>query len=458
MKREFEQFDVRVFDHRRSEERQFRAGKDFRLDYQSISHYLRVPLTDRMVDLLRIASTVYFVDRAVRRNRSGRGDGWARRITSTIEVRDVGFWKRPDTRKILEQTVGFVSGDRWSFEFSAGTAMHNPSCERLKLADTPPLVCLYSGGLDSAAGLAYRLSTGIDRPVMPVVVRHRTDIAKTAIKQLNLLKNHFGTTLYPVTAMMSTVRPKRLGTEESSQRARSFLFLGVGGVVAWATDSEGVELYESGVGAVNVPLLAGMEGSQATRSCHPTFLRNMATLLTLVAERQIEVRLPFVGLTKGEVVRALSVPGLQDLAKATVSCVNYPLRHVRDRTWKACGACPACVFRRVSLHAAGIEDPPEVYELDLLNPVSDGIGPKKLKYLKAFLLLVDHLAELDENRPPIVLSRHLRETGVLDGNFALQTCLDLYRRHRSEWLGFLEKAKSNGCRWTNLIDLPAKAA
>ena len=458
MKREFEQFDVRVFDHRRSEERRFRAGQHFRLDYQSISRYLRVPLTDRMVDLLRIASTVYFVDRAVRRDRSGRGDGWTRHITSSIEVQDIGFWKRPETRELLEQTVGFVSGDRWSFEFSAGTAMHNPCCQRLKLADTPPLVCLYSGGLDSAAGLAYRLSTGVDRPVVPVVVRHRTDIAKTAIKQLNLIEDHFGTTLFPVTAMMSTVRPRRLGAEESSQRARSFLFLGVGGVVAWATDSDGVELYESGVGAINVPLLAGMEGSQATRSCHPTFLRNMARLLTLAAERQIEVRLPFLGLTKGEIVQGLRMAGLQRLASSTVSCVNYPLRHMRDRGWKVCGVCPACVFRRLALHAGGIDESPENYDIDLLSPLSDRMGPKKLRYLKAFLLLVDQLDELEEDRMPIVLARHLRETDVLGSEMTLQSCLDLYSRYRREWLAFLERARSNGCRWSNLIDLPAKAA
>ncbi len=56
--------------------------------------------------------------------------------------------------------------------------------------------------------------------------------------------------------------------------------------------------------ADNVPLLAGMEGSQATRSCHPAFVRSMATLLSLVAERPIAVRLPYFGFTKGEVVKA----------------------------------------------------------------------------------------------------------------------------------------------------------
>jgi len=458
MKRNFEQFAVRVLDNCRSKERHFVAGQHFRLDHQAISDYLRVPLADRMVDLLRIASTVYFVDRVVRRNRSGKTKEWARSITCSIELRDAGFWGRPEIQELLEQTVGFVSGDNWSFEFKQGKDKENPCGHRLKLADTPPLVCLYSGGLDSAAGLACRLTEGIDRPIIPVVIRHRSDIAKTAVRQLKGLEDHFGTSLFPLTTMLSTVRPRRLGSEEPSQRARSFLFLSVGGVVAWATDSEGFELYESGIGAVNVPLLAGMEGSQATRSCHPAFVKGMARLLSLVAERPIAVRLPYIGLTKGEVVKGLLPTELQQLSRSTVSCVNYPVRHKRDRTWKACGVCPACIFRRVSLHAAGVEDFPEIYDLDLLSPVFDRSGPKKLKYLKAFLLFVDHLADLNENRLPIVLVRHLRETDMLDSGVSVQSCIDLYQRYRTEWLGFLARAQSNGCQWANLIDLPARAA
>ena len=58
--------------------------------------------------------------------------------------------------------------------------------------------------------------------------------------------------------------------EEKSQRTRSFLFVATGGVVSATTASTELEMYESGVGAINVPLLAGMEGSQATRSAHPS--------------------------------------------------------------------------------------------------------------------------------------------------------------------------------------------
>jgi len=179
--------------------------------------------------------------------------------------------------------------------------------------------------------------------------------------------------------------PEKLWQEESSQRSRVFLFAGIGGVAAWMTGASAVEMYESGVGAVNFPLLAGMEGSQATRSCHPAFLRQMSEILSMAAGQQIRFNLPFFHMTKGEVVESLSRERLCDIASSTVSCAHYPLRH-RER--KACGVCPACIFRRVAMHAAGIAEPDATYQVDILaeSGVMNRLRAKHLKYLRAFLL------------------------------------------------------------------------
>jgi hypothetical protein len=453
MRRIFEQFDVRVKDNRRSEERQFVAGKHFRIDCQAITDFLRVPLSDRMIDLLRIASTAYFADRLIRRDRSRGTDGWPRDISCSIKVRDLDFWGQPEIRELVEDTVGFVSGDRWAFEFAVDKAESNYS-RYLALRDTPPVVCLYSGGLDSAAGLAHRLAAGISRPIIPVVVRHRSDIGSAVLKQLEWLGGCFCTKLRPLTSMLSMIRPRKLWAEESSQRARSFLFVSVGCVVSWATDSPSLELYESGIGAINAPLLASMEGSQATRSCHPTFLRKMSRLVSLAADRQVAIQLPFRHLTKGEVAKSLVTNGLQDLAMATTSCVSYPLRQA---TGKSCGVCPACIFRRLALHTAGIQERRGSYQIDLLDAASI-ISPRKLKYLKAFLLLVDHLTEINEGHLPIVVTRHLLGTGALENGESEQPYLDLYRRYRTEWLNLLQRARTNGCKWSGLIDPSGEAA
>ena len=163
--------------------------------------------------------------------------------------------------------------------------------------------------------------------MIPVVVRHRSDIGKMALDQLRLLAKRFHSELNTVVVPFEMDAPKSLvGREETSQRSRSFLFTAVGGVVAWASGSSRLEIYELGIGAINAPLLAAMHGSQATRSTHPEFLLRMSRLLSLAAERQIEVCLPFKKMTKGEVVRTLNADGLREIVPLTASCVHYPLR------------------------------------------------------------------------------------------------------------------------------------
>ena len=69
MKHHSEEFALRFTDHKRSVELKFIGGRDFRIDYRAIMSSLLVPLNPRMVDLLRIAAGVYFIDRLVQRDR-----------------------------------------------------------------------------------------------------------------------------------------------------------------------------------------------------------------------------------------------------------------------------------------------------------------------------------------------------------------------------------------------------
>ena len=179
----------------------------------------------------------------------------------------------------------------------------------------------------------------------------------------------------------------------------------------------------------------------------------MSRLLSIVADRQIDVILPFKHLTKGEIVASLAADGLRELAKSTISCVSYPLR---QRTRKSCGICAACIFRRVALDAAGIDEAADTYQFNILGPHS--VPPKKMNYLKAFLNQIDSLVETDHGRLPVSISKHLYQTGLVERGKSMEGYVDLYRRYRREWVAFITKAKLNGCKWASLIDLPLKAA
>lgn len=458
-----EEFGVQLKDLRRSEERQFVGGRDFRLDFRGISESLLLQMTPAMEDLLRIAATVYFIDRLVKRDRRSGPSNWARQIACSIAVREPEFWNHSPVHDLVKQCVGFVSGDEWSFEFQPDRSAkpHRPRglFSTTDLFDSPPVASLYSGGLDSAAGLACRLSSSVRKPHLPIVVRHRSDIARNATLQLGKLSDHFGVKLNPVVPVMSMIPPKKLvAHEELSQRARGFLFVSVGGVIAGTTGANELELYESGIGAVNAPLLAGMEGSQATRGTHPRFLKLMSQLLGLVFGRQIDVTLPFLESTKGDVVKHLCGNALSEVARQTVSCAHFPVRLEKGGQCRSCGVCPACLFRRVALNTAGIHEDRSRYQHDLLDPRTSQLGPKKLRYLLAYLRQVDSLSELDEGHLPLLISRHLRSTGLAQPGDPLNSYVELYHRYRSEWYELIGKARTNGCRWATRIDIPDQVA
>src|SRR5262249_13276133 len=142
-----------------------------------------------------------------------------------------------------------------------------------------------------------------------------------------------------VAMMWPSVAEKK--QQESSQRSRSFLFTSLGAITAIMHGQRTIEMFESGVGAINLPLMAGMVGSKVTRSSHPEFLRLMSNLASLVADYEVKFTLPFADKTKGEVVKTLASDDLQAFAAMTASCIHYPIRH---KEYKQCGLCPACVF------------------------------------------------------------------------------------------------------------------
>jgi hypothetical protein len=172
----------------------------------------------------------------------------------------------------------------------------------------------------------------------------------------------------------------------------------------------------------------------------------------------MEVNLPFMAMTKGDVVKSLASVVLKELAQSTISCAHFPVRLEKGGTWKSCGLCPACIFRRVALHAAGIEEPGDVYQHDPFDARSSHLSPKKLRYLTAYLLQVDSLREVDAGRLPPLITRHLRGTNLPQAGESPQMYLDLFRRYRSEWYELLEQASRNGCALANRIDVPGQAA
>jgi 7-cyano-7-deazaguanine synthase in queuosine biosynthesis len=320
-----------------------------------------------------------------------------------------------------------------------------------------PLVCLYSGGLDSAAGLVARISESPTRPVFPVTVWHQPRQRHLVDHQYQFLRRHYrersvAVEINPliIKVAMSWSSNYAKKHQETSQRSRSFLFTAVGAITAIMNGQRHIEMFESGVGAINLPLMAGMVGSKATKSSHPEFLRTMSKLVSLIADDEVKFTLPFVSKTKGELVSSLAVDDLGSLAHMTASCIHYP---IRKKHFKQCGLCPGCIFRRSALRAAGIDEDGNLYGYDFLGQpdLINHLPDNRLRFLSAFLLQVAHLRNIEnEERLPSMFERHV-VPGIVPKGESQKGVIELLGRYRDEWLEIVAEARERGHAWATLL-------
>src|ERR1035437_8919879 len=76
-------------------------------------------LSDRIKDLLEIASYIYAADRNISRGSldAVEYNKWARSFHFVFPVRDLEFWSRKEVQNCLSEALQFMSGDN-SYEFT----------------------------------------------------------------------------------------------------------------------------------------------------------------------------------------------------------------------------------------------------------------------------------------------------------------------------------------------------
>lgn len=393
----------------------------------------------RCLDLLRIATGIYAVDRISKRKKRRDNEHGIRQLRLVFEVREHAFWTRSDINESLAAVLCFLTDDDWSFDFrpaqrASGDLGHQDFLS-LPRPFQPQHAALYSGGLDSTAGLANRFLGGANDFIL-VTVSHQSGLHRRVEKQITGLKtlmseskgvapNVLHSTL---TTSLDGGKSKRIRQQERTQRTRAFFFCAAAALAAEAYDLEFIEMLENGVGAINLPLMTGMLGNGlSTRGAHPTFLQLMSELSGQVIEKPIRFVLPFESKTKAEMLQNLkTVPGLQTWAQASRSCVHTSLRQVGKTH---CGRCPGCIERRQAFAVAGIEEKLDIYQTDLL--VESLINEDEADYLHLYQLdamrWVEGAASVQRR-----MSNHLRLTDLPYEQD--EKTIELQRRHAKEVL------------------------
>lgn len=366
--------------------RPLRLGYEAWLDGSAVIGRLARELPPHAADLIEIAAMAYAADRLARRKAdrdTADGSGWGRHLRLQIPVRRPDLWA--DAAGELAELLGWLTHDDWALNFcqvspGAGSLDHPQGFLFDMVPDGSP-AALFSGGLDSALGLAR------DLELDPVAVSVYTN-SRMRATQRNVFYQICGGGSRCV-HLQYRVSLHEAGCE-NSQRTRGLLFLAAGIGTAWGLGQDRLRVYENGVGAINLPYLRSQHGPQATRSMHPHTLWLAERLASKVSGRPFRIDSPFLLSTKTEAVR--SVPQIStETVAATVSCDAGFAARVADA--RQCGTCTSCLLRRQALLAAGRFDADVATRYRTRNP-GDSEG------LTAMTWQLDRLASALADRVP----------------------------------------------------------
>jgi len=372
-------------------------------------------LTPELLDLTMLSMVVYSSDTKIPRDISS--DRWTRKIRIYMPVTQVSRWQAAS--KQLEDTLRFLSGDEWQFEFRKSVSQHGMDGATKQDCDA---VCLLSGGLDSLVG-AIDLLANSKR--VALVGHHGAGITNTVQQNvLAQLQGRYGKFVEPFNFYVQAPSIANAPNEQT-MRARSFLFICLGLATVHCVGKGELTVPENGFISLNVPLTSARIGSMSTRTTHPYFIESLVELLRKLAI-PLKITLPYQFLTKGEMIAAaLDQQTLWRCIPKTMSCTHPESgRYAGKSPTNHCGYCVPCIIRRAALRRAGKD--PTKYNVSIKRKPPD-CGTGRGRDLRAFLMAVERY----KTRKPHQVMFDVLASGPLEplriGDF-----VDLYRRGMAE--------------------------
>ncbi len=230
-------------------------------------------------------------------------------------------------------------------------------------------VCLFSGGIDSLAGIL-RVQRDL-APTAGIFVSHSNSMLGCVN---NLQRDFLNAKEFPIHRV--SIQDGRLGL----QQMRGFTYLAIAAVVAKMHGTNNIVVSETGQ-TMFLPPFAALD--EITMTTHPTLIGITKSVLHECLGIDFSVFEPFSNLTKAEVV---SLCEMKEAIPATNSCRTS--RWARQR-YSHCGTCYGCLVRRVGCLVAGVKD--AHYARDVLV---EGVGRKALGRRPGETIQPHNLADL----------------------------------------------------------------
>jgi len=411
---------------------------------ENISADLGQPLDSLSLDLCEIAAYVFMADKSFKRGDYGK---WTRNFSFLVPVRNLERWNSVKT--ILTNTVATLSGDNVEFHFvkkleakpkKKGSLKAGKETRRLPQRESD-CVCLFSGGLDSFAGAAYLIKQG----KQPFFASHYVSSLKSLQakliegieKQFKRQVEHFQ---YRVTSRTTKTTRHRFENNESSHRARSFMFLSYAAIAAATRGLSEIYICENGVLSLNVPISDARKGTRSTRHAHPLFLQYFNQFINALYDRTFSVQNPFQFWTKAQEAKFLRKTNLHPLIKDTVTCWGYPNQTLKYPNSNHCGYCIPCIVRRVSVKAAGLAAFDDQYVIDVFNlkPNAPEKYSRNIEDLIYFCQSIERLSntEIIYRYPEFVMADFGPRNGTDD---RISKAISVYRKFAQELLAVADK-------------------
>lgn len=334
-------------------------------------------LPDRLDDLLRIAAFVYSSDTRISRGteKDVFASRWMRSFRMILPVWDLNFWQDRNVQESLKETLNFLTGDEFDFDFIQRTnrQVKQGIFDFKELIGPLPrvdVVISFSGGSDSLA--ATLLAAKQNRH--PLLVSHRPTPPidtrqKNLVKQLRARFQHWA---FPHVSLWAHRRGGRRAVD-FSQRSRSFLYTSISAITASILEVDDIKLCDNGIVSINLPQSGSNYGSFLSRSTHPRYLALAQQFMRSVTERNgLSLQNDLLFHTKMETLKVIANSGYPELLQETISCA-----HVEGKTklQPHCGVCTQCIDRRFASEAASLSgyDLPRRYEVDIfIDPLKEG--------------------------------------------------------------------------------------
>ncbi|MEP1305009.1 MAG: hypothetical protein ABJM22_03880, partial [Balneola sp.] len=280
-------------------------------------------IDDRIKDLLEIASYIFAADRMVKRGTTSQVEyqSWSRSFHFAVKVRDFEFWNQGIVKNKLQEALVFMTGDKsYEFTFQKGHSTPKRGFFDEKEFQFKPQnansVLLFSGGLDSLAGVIDRLETTQD-DVFLISHVSQSGTGKTQKQLFNAIDS-----FYPNRCEHYKFKSNLKGNsaQEETQRTRSFLYSSIAFAIASSFSQKRFFFYENGITSINFSKREDLINARASRTTHPKTLGLLSELFTLINESEITIEHPFMLMTKTDVLSLISKYGKANLINSTVSC------------------------------------------------------------------------------------------------------------------------------------------